>query len=120
MFIEKYAERIEKFIGKYLRHSALLNFIILFVLVAAEVASISLLVNSSFSDSIIVKIAAPLLWAAVLTECYFAGWIAAVGAAKDKPKKLKFTHWYMFIFAILLFIAYFATLPVIFSTPAIF
>jgi len=120
MFIEKYAKRVNGFIGRFFCRSPLLNFIIILVSVSAEFAAISFLVNSKFSDSIFVKIAAPLLWAAVLAECYFAGWIFAVEKKKDNPKQLRFRQWYMLMMAVLLFIVYFAMIPVIFRLPDVF
>ena len=117
MFIEKYAERVNAVVRKFFTRSPLLNFIIAFVAVSAEVAAISLLVNSSFADSFFVKIAAPLLWAAVFAECYFAGWIFSAGKPEDDPKQLRVKQWFMFILAVLMFIAYFVSIPAIFEFP---
>lgn len=114
MFIEKHAERVENYIAKHFRRSPLVNFLFLFIAAALELIFYWFLADSSYSDMLIVKIASVLLFADALTKNYFAIWIFFTGKAKESEKWLKLVQCFMLFAAVMFFIGFCASLPMIF------
>ena len=107
MFIEKYADRVNGFLGKCFRKSRTLSIVCLVaIILAAAAAGIWLLMFSGSIDSFIADTAAALLWALLLAGGYFLGWIVLENKSKDEPKQQRFYRWFMLFFAIGLLVAF--------------